>query len=334
MRKTSKSPQSIVWAVDPFENSAFSMRSAVRAIRLIVGNQATNVFPIYVWGSTLPEVEVSPREWSYQGIREAAHRRLLSVLKSVAPQGLNPLHVPAQPAIGLRDGTKLVIDYAKAKRAELIVVSTRGGGGLKRLALGSFTETLVLRSDVPVLSVHPDWNAKPIKSVFFATDFSLQSKVAYLQAIEFCKRRSLKIVLFHKVQVPQYPAFDFAYATLSAYSGALEAEIHASRTIARDWAALARTHDVLVEISLDESRLGSPAEAILKRSGRGGFMIALASQSGAISALLVGSTARQIVRKSKQPVWIIHTEAKSGRKKKASRFMSKRNSENRPRLTH
>ena len=46
-----------------------------------------------------------------------------------------------------------VLEYARVQGADLIVMGTRGHGGLKRLFLGSVTDSIVRSSEVPVLVV-------------------------------------------------------------------------------------------------------------------------------------------------------------------------------------
>ncbi|MFC7203106.1 universal stress protein [Haloferax namakaokahaiae] len=49
-----------------------------------------------------------------------------------------------------------IIDYATSNEIDIIVMPTHGRSGLRRLLLGSTTERVVRRSEVPVLTVRPD----------------------------------------------------------------------------------------------------------------------------------------------------------------------------------
>ncbi|MDS0292820.1 universal stress protein [Halogeometricum luteum] len=49
-----------------------------------------------------------------------------------------------------------ILDYAEANDCDLIVMGTHGRSGLDRYLLGSVTEKVVRRSDVPVLTVRAD----------------------------------------------------------------------------------------------------------------------------------------------------------------------------------
>ncbi len=54
------------------------------------------------------------------------------------------------------DPYKIIIDYAEAHGVDLVAMPTHGRQGLERLLLGSTTERVVRRSDVPVLTIQPD----------------------------------------------------------------------------------------------------------------------------------------------------------------------------------
>jgi len=48
---------------------------------------------------------------------------------------------------------EVIVDYAKSIDAQMIVMTTHGHGGFKRLFLGSTTEAVLRNADCPVLSV-------------------------------------------------------------------------------------------------------------------------------------------------------------------------------------
>jgi len=54
------------------------------------------------------------------------------------------------------DPYRIIIDYAEVNDINLVAMPTHGRQGLERLLLGSTTERVVRRSDVPVLTIQPD----------------------------------------------------------------------------------------------------------------------------------------------------------------------------------
>jgi hypothetical protein len=63
---------------------------------------------------------------------------------------------------------------------------------------------------------------------------------------------------------------------------------------------------VRAQAKVDRRWFGNVADAVVRLARKQGAVIALASRSGAVSATLLGSTARQVLRASSQPVWILH----------------------------
>jgi nucleotide-binding universal stress UspA family protein len=56
-----------------------------------------------------------------------------------------------------------ILNYAKEKKIDLIVMGTHGRRGLNRIILGSVAEEIVRRSPIPVLTVRMIENQKPKK---------------------------------------------------------------------------------------------------------------------------------------------------------------------------
>lgn len=309
-----------IWAVDPFEKSPDAIRSAAWTLKALTKSGPAEIYPTYLRGSSSPELIPEPEQWNFQGIRNFAEGRLQSEIRRVKLPGIRPIEIPREAAMGIRHGVRQLLDFARKRKADLIVVSTHAKSGLKRWALGSFTETLALHSDIPLLTVHPNWRRTPeFKSVLFPTDFSDASRNAYERVLEFAETFNSRIFLLHKVHLPELPGFEFAFAAQAAYAGAFDAEARAKSTAAESWAKLGRARGLKVDVIIDRSRSTGVTESVLKRARRLNSVVALASQSGPVAASLLGSTARQILRKCEQPVWIIHPAHSTPRLKATSK---------------
>lgn len=71
----------------------------------------------------------------------------------------------------------IITQYAKDKKADLIVVGTQGAGYLEEKLLGSVTSELIKSSKTPVLSIADKGKFKSIKKIVLATDYEqLESK--------------------------------------------------------------------------------------------------------------------------------------------------------------
>ncbi len=308
MPNSKKRTRTILWAVDPFHKTSDATHSAAWALRALLRGMPrdTRVLPVYLWGATAPEVMPDLSHWSARGVREDAEGRVASITERIRLPNLEPLHMPNKPCLGIRDGVRTLLSIAKKEQAQLIVVSTQGKKGLKRLALGSFAETLVLHSEIPVFTVHPNWRRTPeLKQILFPTDFSQESKQAFDQLVDFAKTRGARITLFHKVVMPYFPSLDFPFAAARAIDEGFRAEVESSRELALGWSEEARRKGVQVRVDVDRTGRGGVAETAVKKARKLKAMIALVAQSQPLKVSVLGSVTRQIMRESAQPVWVL-----------------------------
>ncbi|MFZ0772289.1 MAG: universal stress protein [Candidatus Sulfotelmatobacter sp.] len=106
---------------------------------------------------------------------------------------------------------------------DLLVLGTRGRGGLKKLALGSVAEEVLHLASCPVLTVGPnvppaDSGAANFRRILFATDFGPASNRAFPYALSLAEDYRAKLLLLH--MVPPMPGADLGPAAYgpSAYA--------------------------------------------------------------------------------------------------------------------
>src|SRR5208282_1524916 len=107
------------------------------------------------------------------------------------------------------------------ERADLLVLGTRGRGGLKKLALGSVAEEVLRLASCPVLIVGPhvapaDSGTVEFKRILFATDFGPASAKAFPYALSLAEDYRGKLVLLH--MMPPMPIADFGPAVYGSSS--------------------------------------------------------------------------------------------------------------------
>lgn len=296
----------IIWAVDPFAKPARFQRSAVRAITEISRDVNTEVFPIHVMAAGLAE---RLREAPADSLVKIRHRGQANMEGIIGKKDLafKPLHILSEKFSSLKGGVNELVRFATKIKADLIVLSTHARQGPRRWVLGSFAETFSTLSDVPILITPPNWNPQGIrKSVLFATDFSKESLAAYERLLAMASEAKWGVTVFHHVDYPIYPAYEFAFASWTTYEEDLREVAELRRKEAEKMVEKGKSAGVAVDIVIHTPQTMSAADSAIRQLKKGYLFVALASQSGLLRNAILGSTTRQLIRKSPVPVWVMH----------------------------
>jgi nucleotide-binding universal stress UspA family protein len=107
------------------------------------------------------------------------------------------------------------------RQIDLLVIGTRGRGGLQKLALGSVAEELLRNAPCPVMTIGPKADIAVIthghgfRRILFATDFGKGSAKALPLAFALAREQQAKLIMLHMID--PMPATS---ASLSAYAPA------------------------------------------------------------------------------------------------------------------
>lgn len=120
---------------------------------------------------------------------------------------------------------------------DLLVLGTRGRGGLKKLALGSVAEQVLHLASCAVLTVGPNVpqpvpETAEFKRILFATDFGPASNAALPHALSFAEDYRAKLFLLHMVS--PMPAADLGPAMYGPSAYAAEEFTTWQRTMRAD----------------------------------------------------------------------------------------------------
>jgi len=116
----------------------------------------------------------------------------------------------------------VIASEIQRQNIDLLILGTRGRGGLKKLALGSVAEEFLRLASCPVLTVGPKVpppaTADGFARILFATDFGPASDAAFPYALFLAKEYHAKLFLLH--MVPPMPPTDVGPAVYgtSAYA--------------------------------------------------------------------------------------------------------------------
>lgn len=314
----------VIWAVNPFDKESKVHRSSVEALKEFAADPATEVLPIYVWGTTLFEgaQKLTHDELEKQRVRgQEKVDRLLGPAARVLR--CRPLRLLAKPYASLKEGASHLVRYARKVGAELIVVSTHARKGPARWFVGSFAETLSKISDVPLLITNPKWRPQPGKqNVLVPVDFSRQSIGVFRRIVEMARARDWSLTVFHHVSYSFYPADESSLIAWDVYERAFRAEARAKTEEGKKLTAWGRKRKVKVKVIIDTTRPAVASDAVLDliaREKRQFLFVALASHTKALARVFVGSTTQSLIRNSPIPVWVIHPVENASTRSKSPR---------------
>jgi nucleotide-binding universal stress UspA family protein len=289
-----------LWAVDPFARHAEIQRSALQVFFVLAGDRSV-VEPVYL-------VNVHPEsESTLSAIKKQAFDKYHGLVEPTQSRGLLPLKIITSRQPMRRSEVETLIDYAKESGANLIIVSTRASSGAYRWLVGSFTDTLMLFSDVPLLVVSPTCKAKPeIEEVVFPTDFSPESRRAFERACKLAKDLGHGVTVFHKIPSTNSTLFYTDLVASPMYHVTYREQAEFAEAQSKAWVEFAQLEGVPAQAVIRTACTQSAADVILNYTEGRKCLIAMAAKSGPISRALLGGTTRRVVRGATVPVWVVH----------------------------
>jgi nucleotide-binding universal stress UspA family protein len=313
MERDLDSPKLLVWAVDAFEESTGPWRHAVGVITRLQSAGEWSVQPAHVLSPA--ELNLSAEfagPWVAHYLPSA--RQAIDRLLAEAPlSNLRPAEILTQPAASTVKAADTLIQYADRIGARLIVVATHGRRGLRRWLLGSFAETLLLRSKVPVMIAGPHTRSEQgFKHILFPTDFGESSPQVFRQVVAMAKEFGARLTLYHAVPKPLEPVFQSGIYMIGTPWVPVH-EYHSRMVTRRQhhidaWVEWAIRQGVDADSVIRADAIDISDEILRLAHDREVGLIAMAAHNGPLAAALLGSVARQVVRAAECPVWVIHPE--------------------------
>lgn len=293
----------VIWAVDVDSESVVQDRVAV-ALRPFLAAAHAAVEPIFVLSpkSGIPAKQLPLWEKTF---RHVAEERVAGVASRCELPGVDTPTVLVNRESSLRSAAELLVSEGKARGADVIAVSTHARHGISRAFLGSFAETILLQSTLPVLVVNPGINApNKISRVLFPTDFGQPSRRGFEAAVSLSKQLGAKLWLYYKKPELFPAAYPEAYVL---YQYVEEAESQLKET-GKAWTHWAQNHGIEASFVFDGSP-GNVAQAILDFAQAEKIeLVSIVAQRGPISSVLLGSVTRHIVRNAQCTVWVQHSK--------------------------
>ncbi|MEO5970194.1 MAG: universal stress protein [Bdellovibrionia bacterium] len=306
------SKKKIIWAIDAFEDDKVSRLNLILALKHLASQRPISIEPVYVLTPTDSESNTEETKLWLQHYRPSAEKVLKGVVDEISIDGLLPPIVITHSRPNREQTVQALANYAEDSNADWIIISTHARQGLTRLFLGSFAETLLLYAKTPVVVVGPRAVHTQINQILFATDLSDKANLIFENVLKIAVDLKAKITVFHSLSLSLSPLLQSGVSLMGGgwvtppdFMGPVESE---KQKLAEKWIARALEKGIIANYSLSMGE-GSASQAILKEAEIKNIgLIALAAESGAAEAAVIGSITRQVVREAPCPVWVMRTE--------------------------
>jgi nucleotide-binding universal stress UspA family protein len=173
----------------------------------------------------------------------------------------------------------------------MLVVGSRGSGGLEGMLLGSVSFQVAMHAPVPVTVVRGHWRTVPghhPRPVVVGTDGSVASQAALDLAVEEAALRDVPLV---------------AVCALSDAAGVLGTARDIEADFATRMSKLQADHpEVLVNKRVEQ---GAPRSALLSAASRGQLLVVGARGRGGLREMMLGSVSMAVLHHALCPVTVV-----------------------------
>jgi len=119
-----------------------------------------------------------------------AHQRFTEVMKKDYLKGIK-IH----ETVEFHEAFDGIMEISNKYECDVIIMGSSGADGFKEIFIGSNTEKVVRRSEIPVLVIKKEIPIFEVKKFVFATDLNLETIPTFKKAVEFSQKLQAKIEL-------------------------------------------------------------------------------------------------------------------------------------------
>ncbi len=287
-------PAKILLATDGSEDAVLAARAAADLSR----ETGSELHVVHAWQADFPKAyAVTMPGTRSRWCEQQAEELLAEQVKRVEGAGGKVKEAHLRQG---RPSDELVV-LADDLNADLVVMGSRGLGTVKRLVVGSVSESVVRNASRPVLFLRGGAQAWPPARIVIGVDFSEESLKATKLASSIGGLFGARALLVHS-----YPALEVFHK--SRVSGATETDEEVCATHIGLEALAVKLKRVLGQDLQTKVLAGNAASSILDAAEEGGeqpSLVAIGSRGhGVLERLGLGSVSDKIMRAAAGPVLI------------------------------
>jgi len=298
----------IIWSIDPFQTEIKPSPSAIHEVEMWARRTGSSIQPVYVLAISNEEsIQRAGSFWLYsQAAREATQNYISNL-------GIDDVLTPMillDHSSSIRHCSERLVEFAEELDAKMILVTSRGRAGFGRLVFGSFGESLVAKSHLPVLFLtHPGSDSprgRSFNRVLFPTDFSDFSKKSFELFVQQVKTLDTQIILFHEVTLthPMITGFGGMVGDSWIPEDYFKERAKWAMNEGKHWIQRAHNEGVSTHLIVGESNPNIAMSIMKVAAEQEVGLIAMAAHSTPVEAVLTGSVAQEVFRSNQYPVWV------------------------------
>ncbi len=212
----------------------------------------------------------------------------------------------------IRNKAQALIQFALRKKAKMILIGSGAKSRSDLFGIGSFSETLIAMSPLPVLVVGESIQVPtPISKILFPTDFSEVSKSAFKKVARFAKNFDAQIILYHFLDLDAGP---IAYGVPWGYEmkwleDYWRVQEESKKAEGAEWKNWALRRQIRCEYRCDR-KSGGFRERILEVVKEEKInILTVTIKRGPLAQVILGRHVRGLFADSTCPVLAIHSKA-------------------------
>ena len=304
--------QKIIWSIDPLLRTPEKTNKARKLLIALQKLSRVEVRPVSL--ITPDDLKVPLKIMAPWGekIKALTEESIQPYLKSLNVKNKAEPHVILSAS--RKNSIEDLIRFAVKEKTDMILATTHDRKSIEKNRIGHFTNKLIEKSPLPVLTVRPNSKIPTrVSKILFPTDFSKASRKAYADVLQFARRYGAQVIIFHNIYEPVFPAAELtgvmieSYDILKQYAEDFKRE---QESTSKKWIAEAKEEGVEAEYFSARAEF-SLARAILNcAKKKKADMIALGVESHPVRRVVIGSALREVVANSSVPVLVLNKQLK------------------------
>ncbi len=270
---------------------------AVEFVRSLAGDNPVDVVILIV---SFEPVQYTMQPWVPEWTEQETLRT--QVILNEAKQSLDDDCKSVSVVHGSGSVIPCILNQAKKSKADLIVLGAKGHSAIRRVLLGSISDSIATRAQCSVVVVRPnDKNGHRPEKIMLAFDKSIASREAAAELMEWNLRRDTKLNVVSIAQNP-YVFVGEGYAT-SPIALTPEQIARVSETAERMASQIAERFPHTGSKTIVADHVG---DAIVQAAedGKTELIVVGDTEHSAIGDLFLGSTSKHVLRHAPCSVWI------------------------------